>query len=65
MKTEGTYVRRYGKTFSVGQCQELVVVKNRVEVFNPFGVYVSVEDNPLALVCLAAHIVDDPTRREV
>ena len=35
---------------SVGQCQQAVVVHNRVHVFNPQCVHVTVEDEILALV---------------
>jgi hypothetical protein len=41
--------------------QQLVVVEDRVEVLDPLGVDVSVEDDPLPLVDLASHVVDDST----
>ena len=41
--------------------QEFVVVEDRVEVLDPLGVNVAVENDPLPLVDLASHVVDDPS----
>lgn len=53
------YVWWQAETLSVGQGEQLVVVQDGVEILNPLGVDVAVEDDPLALLQLASDIVDD------
>lgn len=55
-----THVGREAEALPVGQSQQLVVIQHRVQVLDPLGVHVAVEDNPLALLQLTSHVVDDP-----
>jgi len=48
-----------GESLAIGKSEELVHIKHRVEILNPFRVYVAVEDDPLTLVQLPSHIVND------
>lgn len=41
--------------------QQFVVIEDGVQVFDPFRIDVSVEDDPLPLVDLATDVVDDST----
>lgn len=54
------YIGREAEALAVGQSQELVVIQHRVQVLHPLRVHVAVEDDPLALLQLAPHVVDDP-----
>ncbi len=53
------HVGRNVEAFAVRQCEQLAVVEDGVEVLDPLGVDVAVEDDPLALVEFAADVVDD------
>ena len=61
--TRDTHVRRDGEALAVGQRQQLAVVEHRVEILDPLRVDVAVEDDPLTLADLAAHVVDDLAQR--
>ncbi len=52
-------VGRDAEALAVGQSEQLVVVEDGVQVFDPLGVDVAVEDYPLPLVQLTANVVDD------
>ena len=53
------HVARDGEPLTVGQREQLVHVQHAVQVLHPLRVHVAVKDNPLALVQLPAHIVDN------
>ena len=57
MELGSPYLGWRAKALSVGQC-ELVVVQDRVKILNPLWVHITIEDDPLELVQLTAHIVD-------
>ncbi|KAH6607744.1 hypothetical protein Trco_004057 [Trichoderma cornu-damae] len=52
-------VGRQVEALSVGQGEQLVVVEDAVQVLDPLGVDVAVEDDPVSLGVLAAEVVDD------
>lgn len=61
-------IRWDGETLAIRKCKQLVVVQYRVEVLHPLRVYITVKDDPLPLVDLSTHIVNDLPiggRREV
>ena len=57
------YVGGQAQTLSVGQGQQLVVVQHRVEILHPLWVHIAVKDDPLALLQLPAHVVNDSERQ--
>ena len=52
-------IGRNGKSFSIGQGEQFVVVEDGVQILHPFGIHVSIEHDPLTLFQFASHIVDD------
>jgi len=57
------YVGWQAEALSVGQREQLVVIQHRVQVLHPLWVHVAVEYDPLALLQLPAHVVNDPGGR--
>lgn len=55
-----THVGRQTEPLPVGEGEELVVVQDAVLVLHPLRVHVPIKDDPLPLVQLSTHIVDDP-----
>jgi hypothetical protein len=53
------HVARDGQPLPVGQREQLVNVQHAVQVLHPLRIHVPVKYNPLALVQLTAHIVDN------
>ncbi|GKT85477.1 hypothetical protein Ct61P_03327 [Colletotrichum tofieldiae] len=52
-------IGRQVETLTIGQGEKFVVVQHTVQVLNPFGVDVTVENNPVALGILASEVVDN------
>lgn len=48
-----------GETLAVGQREQLVVIQHGVEVLHPLRIHVTVKDDPLSLVDLPSHVVND------
>ncbi len=53
------HVARDGQPLPVGQREQLVHVQHAVQVLHPLRVHVPVKDDPLTLVQLPAHIVNN------
>lgn len=45
-----SYIWWQAETFSIGQGEQLVVIQNRVQIFNPLWVNVAIKDDPLTLL---------------
>lgn len=54
-----SYIWRQAETLSVGQGEELVVIQDRVEIFHPLWVNVAIKDDPLTLLQLTTHVVNN------
>lgn len=52
-------IRWQRQSFTIGQGEQFVVIKHRVQILNPFRVYIAVEYYPLAFVDFATHVVND------
>ena len=52
-----TDIRGQVQTLSIGEGQEFVVVKDTVQIFNPFGVDIAVEHDPVPFRILTTEIV--------
>lgn len=57
------YISWDAKSLSIGQSKHLVVIQHAVQVLNPLWVHIPIKDDPLSLVELTTHIVNDPGRR--
>ena len=55
-----THVGSESQSLSIGQCEQLVVVQHAVEVLHPLRVHVPIKDDPLTLVQLSPHVVQNP-----
>lgn len=55
-----SYIWWQAETLSIWQSEQLVVVQNRVKIFHPLGINVSIKDDPLSLLQLTSNIVNDP-----
>ena len=58
-----SYIGGKVEPLSIGECQELVVIQDAVEILYPFGVNISIKNNPLPLVELSTNIFNDPNRK--
>ena len=56
------YISWDAKSLSIGQSKHLVVIQHAVQVLNPLWVHIPIKDDPLSLVELTTHIVNDPGR---
>ena len=54
------YIGWDSQTFTVWQGQQLVVVKDTVQVLHPLWINIAIKNDPLPLVDLTTHIVNDP-----
>lgn len=45
-----SYIWWQAETLSIGQGEQLVVIQNRVQIFNPLWVNVAIKDDPLTLL---------------
>ena len=52
-------VRRKVKTLTVGQGQQFVVVKHRVQVLDPLRIDITIKDDPVTLAIFATQVVDN------
>lgn len=59
-KGRKSYIGRQTEAFSIGQGEQLVIIQHGVQVLNPFRIHVSVEDDPLALLQLSPHVINNP-----
>lgn len=55
-----THIGWQAETLAIWQSQQLVVVQHGVKVLHPLWVDITIKDDPLALLQLTSHIVDDP-----
>lgn len=55
-----SYIWWQAETLSVWQGEKLIVVQDGVEILNPLGVNIAIEDDPLALLQFTSNIVYDP-----
>ncbi|KAI6769165.1 hypothetical protein HG531_010269 [Fusarium graminearum] len=47
------------ETLTIGKREQLVVIEYTVQVFNPFRVHVTIEDDPMSFRVLTTEVVDD------
>lgn len=45
-----SYIWWQAETLSIGQGEQLVVIQNRVQIFNPLWVNIAIKDDPLTLL---------------
>lgn len=49
-KVSCSYIWWQTETLSIGQCEQLVVIQDRVEIFYPLRVNITIKDDPLTLL---------------
>lgn len=59
LKVLCSYIWWQAETLSIRQGEQLVVIQNRVEIFNPLRVNITIEDDPLTLLQFTSNIVND------
>mmetsp|Transcript_3550 Transcript_3550/g.11021 ORF Transcript_3550/g.11021 Transcript_3550/m.11021 type:complete len:286 (+) Transcript_3550:6989-7846(+) len=55
---ENAHVVGHRQALTVGQCEDLVVVQQTVQVLHPLRIDVAIEHHPVATLALAAQVVD-------
>lgn len=59
-----SYIWWQTETLSIGKGQQLVVIQDRVKIFNPLRVNITIENNPLTLLQFTSNIVNNPKIEE-
>mmetsp|Transcript_40202 Transcript_40202/g.45967 ORF Transcript_40202/g.45967 Transcript_40202/m.45967 type:complete len:475 (-) Transcript_40202:626-2050(-) len=52
-------VRRDRKTLTTGQCQQFVIIEDGIKILGPFGVDITIEDDPMTFAALTSNIVEN------
>lgn len=60
-----THIWWYPKTFDIWQCEQFVVIRDRVQVLYPFWVNISIKGDPLMLVDLKMDMVNDSDGKNI
>lgn len=56
-KTKNVYIWWKAQSFSIWECQQLVVIQNRIQVLDPFRINISIKDDPLSFLQFSSHVV--------